>query len=205
MKITTTYLRQVIKEEIDQVLYEQEAEEVAQGFLDILNKEIEKRPEVEKEIKENKEMSQPLTPLQRNLAAARADQMVTGQHKKNMRLFGGLAGTMGGGVAMVLANIGGMVASLSNPQIMELANRLQEQGIIKLGAGGFGLVVAAPIAIGAIYGALKGYFKGKKEEEAFKKEVRKSAQGESEEYKKEVEKFLRGEPYDPNVMRSRST
>lgn len=196
MQITTTYLRQVIKEEINQVLYEQEAEETVQGFLDILNKEIEKRPEVEKEIKENKKLSEGPNPwkdpktgklidisgmydgggypdmgdrIRSSMSRGDATAKRTGQHKKKMRAIGGVVGTFAGMGAQTLGFMGAAIAALSNPQLAEFIRTLQDQAVITLGPGGFALAMSAPIAIGAIAGALKGYFKGKKEEESFNK------------------------------------
>jgi len=193
MKITTTYLRQVIKEEINQVLYEQEAEETVQGFLDILNKEIKKRPEVEKEIEENKKLAEGSNPwkdpksgkvfdirpalvlegdfIAREVARGRAQALRTGEHKKQMAMFGGGVGLTAGMGASVLAFTAAAIAGMSNPELAMFLQNLQDQGIITLGAGGFALAASAPMALTTIIGALKGYFKGKKEEEAFNKEL----------------------------------
>ena len=196
MQITTTYLRQVIKEEIDQVLYEQEAEETMQGFLDILNKEIEKRPEVEKEIKENKKLSEGPNPwkdpktgevfdisgmtagggypdmgdrIRRSMGRGRAQALRTGQHKKGMATVGGVFGFLKGGAAYAIPLWGATIASMASPELAQLINTLQEQGVIALGPGGFALAMSAPLALSIIIGALKGYFKGKEQEEEFNK------------------------------------
>ena len=150
------------------------------GFLDILNKEIEKRPEVkkevEKEIKENKKLDfgpdpdpGPPDSIARNYRRGRAQAMRTGEHKKDMAGIGGLLGLGGGMGAAVLAVTAAAIAGMGNPELAEFIRYLQDVGIITLGTGGMALAMSAPLALGTIIGALKGYFKGKEEEEAFNK------------------------------------
>ena len=195
MKITTTYLKQVIKEEIDSILQEEEeAEKTAQGLLDILNKEIEERPEVKKEIEENQKLNEYYTNKSEITDPAYswssdykkyiddidseewdrryAATIDRAKDTRTLDTWGGvLAGTYAG---LGLSGLAALIAKLSSPQLLEVINTLASQSIVKVGPGGLALAVAAPIAIPVIIGALEGYIRGNNKLKMIKKNLSKA-------------------------------